>query len=143
MINNGVVFDRQIFDNEKLKLQLYYQLMPVGYNCWVRVSGKNRKYTYFIIIQMRVQYTIMNQYFRENVVKLVIILLFLVLISTNTFSPEEKNTKNKTTYTKLISVTLEKPKKKIAIIVSKQQYLYINANINTKKLDDGICDDCF
>jgi hypothetical protein len=61
----------------------------------------------------------MNQYFRENVVKLVIILLFLVLISTNTFSPEEKNTKNKTTYTKLISVTLEKPKKKIAIIVSK------------------------
>lgn len=61
----------------------------------------------------------MNQNFLEKVVRLVIGLLFLLFISISTFSPEEKKTKNKITYTKFIIVILENPRKNIAIIVSR------------------------
>lgn len=45
-------------------------------------------------MKISVKYTIRNQYFLENVVKLIICLLFRFLTYTITFSPKDKNTKN-------------------------------------------------
>lgn len=140
-MNNGVVFDQQILDNEKLKLHWYYWFMPVGYKAWLNLSGKNRKYTYFTIMHSRVQYTIINQYLRENVVKLVTCLLFRVFIYISTFYPEEKKTKNRIIQTKFISVTLENPKKNKTPKVNKQLYLKKKAIMTIKKLGLGVVED--
>lgn len=42
-MKNGVVFDRQVLDNEKLNDQLYYMFMPVGCRGITRSLGKNKK----------------------------------------------------------------------------------------------------
>lgn len=54
MINNGVVLERHTLDNEKLKAQSYYSLIPVGSKACESLSAKNRKYTYLTIMHIRV-----------------------------------------------------------------------------------------
>lgn len=73
---------------------------------------------YLPIMQSKEYHTITNQYFLQNVERVIRSLPFLIRLLMMKLSPREKNTRKITTNTMFITFGVEKPRKKMAIRVS-------------------------